>query len=632
MVALAKFERRRVRSYSERDLKDRDALEKLLSLSLLSRVGLEKETVIALGDAGIAQKLNGASLLRAVNLTPYWQKASESAPAHLTRLEPDKAAAAFLYIGLLDGGAEPHLKSWMKIVAESKDGQFIQSYGRVNFDLSQIDRRASLELESCSAEAFNDTNVVAKNIGSIFRPTDFLSANLSRKVAEKVQFNSEEEDVSYLSLFYASNQNFAAGDTEEAAKLALECINAIRSHPRRDGPELQKKLAIVLSNLGGMLSENPQTYKDAVEYSRESLEIYAKLLQNGESIVRPDLARAYSNLAICEAKIGNIEKAYDLNVSALAEKRLVAKSGATDTISELLSSLGNCCKFATSARQRRNSLRNFDDAHSICMHLLQVDRIRFLPQAAITMMQFGEMFRKRHMDELALEKFEEAIEMRRELINAGPSLFIDPFLRSVREAVGIQLSLGQIDEALKKLDLAASEFKRVETRHLTEPLVGLVTSCSEIVSRLLLDQRIPEAKVAAEIQADLLQGLATSPSTFGGQQIPTLFLNASSVSNALSKQRRDLEALGKIEEAERILKLDKMKADIASLERLPVILRNKFDRLSVLGRRQEALAALDEAVHFLKYLSSRDFNKYHSEYERTNAMKRKALADWKDQL
>ena len=72
LLELAKIERRRVRSYSERDLGNKIALEKLLALSLFTSTGLSKDTIFALGKDDICHGLSGNALLEAVQKTPFW--------------------------------------------------------------------------------------------------------------------------------------------------------------------------------------------------------------------------------------------------------------------------------------------------------------------------------------------------------------------------------------------------------------------------------------------------------------------------------------------------------------------------------------------------------------------------------
>ena len=187
LIALAEWELRRVRYYSERDLGDRNALEKLVALSLFTQLGLTKETVFELGEKGICFNKSGDGLLDAVRTTPFWRSKTADDPSHLQRLEPDRLAAAFFLLALRLTDPSPALPAWLISPASQDVDGFGERLSRVAFDTGHVDPEASRILEQqCIAMLDLQPALISQFKGIAYRESPVFSALFASEICERL--------------------------------------------------------------------------------------------------------------------------------------------------------------------------------------------------------------------------------------------------------------------------------------------------------------------------------------------------------------------------------------------------------------------------------------------------------------
>jgi tetratricopeptide (TPR) repeat protein len=267
----------------------------------------------------------------------------------------------------------------------------------------------------------------------------------------------ETQQIEYARL--ANNLGFRLhnlGQREDALNATREAVEIYRELVQLRPDAFRSKLAISLNNLGNALSGLGQR-EDALNATREAVEIYRELAQLRPDAFRPDLAMSLNNLGNMLSDLGRREDALDATREAVEIRRELAQLRPDAFRPDLASSLNNLGNKLSNLGRREDALDATREAVEIGRELAQLRPDAFRPDLATSLNNLGAMLRDLGRREDALEAIREAVEIRRELAQLRPDAF-RPDLASSLNNLGAMLSdLGRREDAFQ----AAEEAVRV---------------------------------------------------------------------------------------------------------------------------------------------------------------------------
>ncbi len=341
LLELARIELRRVRSYSKRDLGASSALEKLLALAVLTPDGLTKDSVFELAEKDICPGTSGVAMLEAVQRTPYWRKSEQDKPGHVVRIQPDRPAAALLYLALgLDDETSPALPDWLGVVATKTGEAFRDILGRVTYDLSQIESQASRTIEVQAVQMLCLNPGMAIILGHVAaRPSTPFTANFTIKLIELLLSQTKVGVVKPSLLNNLSNALSESGRYEEALAASSEAIAVVKSSGDNNSLEYLKEVAGLLAVQSGRFADLGR-YHDAVLTAEEAVEANRVLYSLHPLEFGPGLAKALHNYGQSQVDLGQpIEALKPLSEAECVFKELLENTSvlSSDEIASNLS-------------------------------------------------------------------------------------------------------------------------------------------------------------------------------------------------------------------------------------------------------------------------------------------------------
>ncbi|WP_233261617.1 tetratricopeptide repeat protein [Vitiosangium sp. GDMCC 1.1324] len=387
----------------------------------------------------------------------------------------------------------------------------------------------------------------------------------------------------------------ALGRREEALEATREAVDVYRELAQRNPDAFRPYLAGSLNNLGAMLSELGRR-EEALEATREAVDVYRELAQRNPDAFRPDLAMSLNNLGNRLSKLGRREEALEATREAVELRRELAQRNPDAFRPGLAMSLNNLGNMLSELGRREEALEATREAVDVYRELAQRNPDAFRPDLAMSLNNLGARLSELGRREEALEATREAVDVYRELAQRNPDAF-RPYLAGSLNNLGAMLSeLGRREEALEATREAVELRRKLARRNPDAFRPNLAASLNNLGARLSKLGRREEALEATREAVDIYRELAKrNPDAFR----PDLAMSLNNLGAMLSQLSRRKEALEATREAVAVYhKLARRNPD-AFRPDLAMSLNNLGLRLSELGRREEALEATGEAVENL---------------------------------
>lgn len=501
LVALAEIERRRTRSFSKREFGDAETLGRLLSIALLTPDGLFTDTIYSLGNNGLSSEISGDSFLRAVRRTPYWIKQNSSRPGHLVRLEPDRAAAAFLYLALeLNDEPTPAMPGWFAIAAKQCGPGFVAILARLAMDLSYVNPGASQVIESLSTKMLEiSPELVDTFRESITQKTPIFSAMFTLSICKKLLHRESnqskkasilnkmgiisssirryEDSLNYIRNSIAIRRELARSKTEsdldslaisiqnlsntlsllsrynEALSHAKEALGIRKKLVRLNRDKYLSDLAMSLSIMGFRLADLHKN-RSALRYSRKAHNIYRELSRIEPSRYLSEFASSLSNLDLRLAAMSKNKKAVVYSEEAVSKYEVLSKNNPTIFLPELAASLDNLASRYVKLNRTEESIEKSEKSIEIYRDLVLGRRDVFLPGLALLLSNLGNRLAVAGRIESALEVNEEAISILRELAKSKPQQFSIKLAKSLKLYSDRKSRIGELEVSIPILEEA----------------------------------------------------------------------------------------------------------------------------------------------------------------------------------
>ncbi len=386
----------------------------------------------------------------------------------------------------------------------------------------------------------------------------------------------------------------------EVAHIATERGLALLRERRSDLDETQQiEYSRLANNLGVRLSELGRR-EDALDATREAVEIRRQLAQLRPDAFRPVLATSLNNLGVMLSELGRREKALDATKETVEIYRQLAQQRPDAFLSDLAMSLNNLGTMLSGLGRREEALDTTKETVEIYRQLARERPDDFLSGLAMSLNNLGNRLSDLGRREEALDAAKEAVEIRRRLAGQRPDAFL-PFLATSLNNLGNRLSeLGRRKEALDATKEAVEIYRQLAQQRpdaflpdLAMSLNNLGTMLSNLGSR---EEALDTTKEAVEIRKQLAR---QRPDAF----LPYLAISLNNLGNRLSDLGRHEEALDATKEALEIYRLLAQQRPDAFLPDLGMSLNNLGIRLSELGHSEEALVLTNEAVEIYRLLA-----------------------------
>jgi tetratricopeptide (TPR) repeat protein len=331
-------------------------------------------------------------------------------------------------------------------------------------------------------------------------------------------------------------------DALDASRQAVDIRRQLRkSRPEDFGPEL----AAALNNLSNQFGDlgRPEEALDAV---LDAVNIFKQLAQTQPEIFRPDLARSLTNLSVRHSNLGQHEEALDAIREAVDILQQLAQAWPHAFKPDLARSLSNLSTCYGDLGQREEALIASIEAVDTFKQLAQIRPEAFRPELAGLLNNLSVQFSNLGRHEEALYASLESVNIRRQLAQAQPEAFRPDLAKSLNN-ISVQYSnLGRREEALIACIEAVDTFKQLAHGRPDAFSPDLAMSLNSLSNRLILLGRREEALIAnIEAVNTFKQLVQARPEAFR----PDLAITLTNLSNRLVLLERNEEALVAIREA-----------------------------------------------------------------------------------
>ena len=289
-----------------------------------------------------------------------------------------------------------------------------------------------------------------------------------------------------------------------------------RARLARTPQEDPEERARVLNSLGFALFELGRR-EEALEATREAMEICRRLVQQHPDAFLPELARSLNNLGWYLVISGRREEALQATREAVEIFRRLARQHPDAFLPELARSLNRLSFALSELGWREEALSAAQEAAEIHRRLACQHPDAFLPDLAMSLHNLGVMLSEMGRREEALEATREAVEIRRRLAAQHPDAFLPELARSLNN-LGNRLSeMGRWAEALEATQEAVEHYRRLAAQHPDAFLPDLARSLGAYGLVLLGLGRSAEAAAAfAEGLRAILPFARALPAAFSG--------------------------------------------------------------------------------------------------------------------
>jgi tetratricopeptide (TPR) repeat protein len=425
MCEIARRERVRVRSVSLARGLGEFGLERLLGAAVLKPEGLDAARVTALGELDIASGVKGQALLDALATSPWWGPGSLGTP-RLMRLEPDRAAAAFLASALL-ADPQPRLQDWLYAASSGTGSVFGLVLSRLAWDLTELSRdgrgaepleQALLAMIESAPERAGDFKEVGYEEGTAF------SAAFSARVLEQLLAGVDQPADTAAILSNLANRLAVLGRLEEALAAAAEAVELYRSLHVAFPGSFTFELASSHNNLATRLSELVRS-EEAFAEAAEAVRLY-RLLG-----ALPNVAMSISNLATILFDLDRHGEALEAADEAVRMLRGLVSTRPDTFTPDLAMALHNLANRLSDVGRIEQALEAVSEAVKL-RRLLATDRPdAFAANLANSLDSMANRLSDLNRIEEAVVASGEAVELYRRLVGAKPDAFTSGLARAL---------------------------------------------------------------------------------------------------------------------------------------------------------------------------------------------------------
>ena len=601
MRELAWREHARVRRVSKATGLGERGLERLLALALTTPGGLDAAALERLGALGAAPGLAGQALLDAVKETPWWERAPTGG-RRLARIEPDRPAAAFLELALLEDPS-PRLPDWLHATTVEAGAEFGRILSRLVWDLLSVSvegrgaaalERAALAMLDATPERVHAFEAVGSEQGTTF------SAGFAAKVLEHLLPEAEGPKQRAGLLNNLANFLLDLGRRKDALAAVEEAVGLYRHLAAAQPEAFTPSLAMALSTLASVLSHLGRL-EEALAAADEAGGFYRHLAAAHPEAFAPDLAMSLNNFSKTLLDLGRREDSLSAAEEGVALYHRLAAARPHDFTPDLVTAINNFGNTLSSLGRREEALAAAKEVVVLRRRLAAARPDAFTPHLATALDNLGIRLSHLGRHEEALTAAGEAADLLRRLAAARPDAFT-PVLAISLINLGNRLSaLGRREEALAATREAVALYRRLAAAQPDASTPGLAKSLTSLGNCLSALGRHEEALAAAKEATELSRRLAAARSD---AFTPDLAMSLNNLGNRLSALGRHEEALAAAKEATELYRRLAAARSDAFTPNLAMSLNNLGNRLSALGRHEEALAAAKEATELYRRLAA----------------------------
>ena len=341
-------------------------------------------------------------------------------------------------------------------------------------------------------------------------------------------------------------------------------------------------------------------HEEALEASREAVEIRRDLAEAQPDAFRPDLASSLNNLSNRLANVGQREEALEAGREAVEIYRDLAVARPDAFRPYLALSLSSFSSRLADVGRREEALEAIREAVEIRRDLMGARPDAFRADLATSLNNFAKGLAAVGQHEEALEAIREAVEIYRDLARARPDAFRSYLATSLNNFSNGLAAVGRREKALEACREAVEIHRDLAGARPDAFRPDLALSLNNFSICLAAVGGGEEAFEASHEAVEILRDLAEArPDVFR----PNLALSLNNFSNRLAAVAQLEEALEAIREAVEIrrdlmeARPDAFRADLASS------LNNLSSRLADVGQHEEALETIREAVEILRDLA-----------------------------
>jgi len=388
------------------------------------------------------------------------------------------------------------------------------------------------------------------------------------------------------------------GREEEALQVTREAVQVYRQFARRPGEILSPHLAAGLNNLGTLLSELGQR-EEALQRTEEALAIFKRLEPDSQEF-RSKLAACLDNQANRLGELGRHHEAVQVTREALLiHRELVARGGAA-CHSDLAGSLDNLGAHLRAVGFHEEAAQAAQEAIDIRRFLAEQRPDVFTPDLATSLGNLGAHLAGFGQQEKSLGLLEEGVEIWRKLAGTRLDAFRSDIAGGLENLGTVLGDLGQYENAEAAFREAIEMYRPLAARTpaLFEPkLARALSGLSNVLSDM---GRSEEALELVQLSEDLIRRLSQErPSVFSSDLAGSLV----NLSNRLAENCRREDALRTSREAVALYRQLFAARPEALRPELALAVMNHGNRLRDDGRVEEALAITKEAVGIYRQLA-----------------------------
>jgi tetratricopeptide (TPR) repeat protein len=448
-----------------------------------------------------------------------------------------------------------------------------------------------------------------------------LAVDATRQALEyyRAQAGSESAEVA-RQLNNLSTRLSAIGERQEALDAVVEAVRYLRQLAKADPDAFLPDLAMALNNLSASLADAGKR-QDALDAVVEAVRYLRQLAKADPDAFLPDLAMALNNLSIRLTAVGKRTEALSVVEQALAIRRRLAEAAPDAFLPGLAMTLHNLSNQLTAVGQWREALRAVEEAVGHYRRLAETAPDAFLPGLAMALNNLSACLAGVGREPEALGPVEEAVGYYRQLAKVGPDMVL-PDLASARSGLSIEFTAaGQRKEASRAVTEAVRQLAKIDP----DTFSGLPTAGSRLPLLLTFrftridrphyamrtveeDPSFRQRLIKDPPRPDVLKDFPPPLVLLETEPIPNPFLPhlamaLNNLSIRLTTVGRRGDALRAVEEAVSYYRELAETAPDAFLPDLAMALYILSNELNAAGRRREALRAVEEAVSYHRRLA-----------------------------
>lgn len=238
------------------------------------------------------------------------------------------------------------------------------------------------------------------------------------------------------------------GHREQALEATRESVELARALVANEPESFLPSLAQSLTNFGHMLWELGRP-EDALAASQEAVELCRNLANGTPKTFLPDLAVALNNLGISLNAAMRREEALTVTQEAVEIRRDLAKQRPEAFLPGLAKSLNNLGLALKVVGRREEALAAIQEAVEIRTKLAAARPEAFLPDLAASLNNLGNSLNIAGRREEALGAIQHAVEIYRKLAEARPEAFLPKLANSLGVTGAILRGLDRTEQAVE---------------------------------------------------------------------------------------------------------------------------------------------------------------------------------------